>query len=810
MKKVIAVLSLLVLIALVWVLNTKLGDAPPIGRLLSPFTGFWQNAESHSFDNQATLSLEGLKGEVKVLFDDRRIPHVFAENNHDLYFAQGYLTARDRLWQMEFQTHAAAGRLCEIVGEKALPLDRYQRRMGTVFAAENSLKGMMADSATRAVLLAYTAGINAYIVQLSPREYPLEYKLLDYAPEPWTPLKAALLSKQMTHTLAGHSDDLRMTNILNQYGPQVVKDLFPNYPFRESPIIPSGTPLDFKPLDVPEAPQTFLARMATDSLSREKEEGIGSNNWAVGSTKSASGYPILANDPHLNLTLPSIWYQIQLVSPDLNVYGASLPGAPGVIIGFNQDVAWGLTNVDADVMDWYQIRFQDANRSVYWHEGRWKPVKKRLEEIKMRGKESVIDTVLYTHHGPVVYQSGEKPYQSQVPVGHAMRWIAFEESNDVATFYQLNRAKNYDDYVKALSQYNAPAQNFIYADNHKDIAIWPNGKFPLKWKNQGKFILDGTDPAYDWQGWIPHAHNPHVKNPPRGFVSSANQSSTDTLYPYYLNWEFAPAERGMRINQRLTAMNGATPDSLRMLQNDNFNLNAQWVLPAILPLIKTEGLSSHQQAVLKVIGEWKHQNAADQAGATIYELWRSNLNQAIWADEFSDLNGIPLRFPNRDRTVQMILREPKARWFDNVNTPNQKETLSDLVNTTFRATADTLHARYGNLSESWQWGKVKSTDIMHLGRIPALSRMDLITGGGGSIVNATTERNGPSWRMVVALGPEPKAYGVYPGGQSGNPGSPYYDNLIETWRKGELDEILYLKKADQTNQRIIARWVLKK
>ncbi|MES2734216.1 MAG: penicillin acylase family protein [Bacteroidota bacterium] len=810
MKQLKALLSLLLTVALVYALNSKLGPAPPVGKFLSPFTGFWQNAEGEDMDKAVALPLAGLKGKVTVLFDDKHIPHIFADNNYDIYFAQGYITARDRLWQMEFQTHAAAGRLCEIVGEKALPLDRYQRRMGTVYGAESSLKGMMSDPATRDVLEAYTAGINAYIAQLLPKDYPLEYKLLDYAPEPWTPLKVALLSKQMTHTLAGSSDDLRMTNILNKYGSKVVKDLYPDYPFYESPIIPVGTPLDFTPLKVPDAPQSFVAKMTGDSLMKEKEEGIGSNNWAVSAEKSATGYPILANDPHLNLTLPSIWYQIQLVSPDLNVYGASLPGAPGVIIGFNHDVAWGVTNVDADVMDWYEIRFKDGSRNEYWHDGQWKPIKKRLEEIKIHGKASVVDTVLYTHHGPVVYNPGEKPYNEQVPIGHAMRWIAFEESNDVSTFYQLNRAKNYDDYLKALSHYNAPAQNFIFADNEKDIAIWPNGKYPLKWKNQGKFVLDGTDSAYDWQGWIPQAQNPHVKNPPRGFVSSANQSSTDTLYPYYLNWEFAPPERGIRINQRLEAMNRATPDSLRMLQNDNFSINAQVILPALLPLVQTTQLNADQLTVLKEVSTWKYNNDANAIGPSIFELWRTHLNKAIWADEFGNREGQEMRFPSRDRTVQMILHEPQARWFDNIQTVDKQETLAELVNLTFKATADTLLKKYGKPGDSWQWGRVKGTDIMHLARIPALSRMDLLTGGGSSIVNATTERNGPSWRMVVALGKEPKAYGVYPGGQSGNPGSPYYDNLIETWRKGELNELLYLYKPDDTNSRIVSRWTLSK
>jgi penicillin amidase len=417
---------------------------------------------------------------------------------------------------------------------------------------------------------------------------------------------------------------------------------------------------------------------------------------------------------------------------------------------------------------------------------------------------------LYTHHGPVVYNPEEKVYDEQVPVGHALRWIAFEESNDVAAFYGLNRAKNYDDYVKALSLYSAPAQNFIFADNEKDVAIWPNGRFPLKWKEQGKFILDGTDSAYDWQGWIPHDQNPHVKNPLRGFVSSANQSSTDTLYPYYINWEFAPSERALRINQRLAAMSRATPDSLRMLQNDNFNLNAQLVLPAILPLVQTAQLSSDEQATLKEVAQWKYGNEAEAVGATIYEMWRTNLNNAIWADEFGNRNGVEMRYPNRDRTVELILHDSTARWFDNILTTDKRETLSDIVTTSFKATADTLQKRYGPIGSAWQWGKVKGTDIMHLARIPALSRMDLFTGGGSSIVNATTARNGPSWRMVVALGKEPTAYGVYPGGQSGNPGSPFYDNLIETWRKGELNKLLYLKTPDEKDSRIIATWTLGK
>ena len=251
--------------------------------------------------------------------------------------------------------------------------------------------------------------------------------------------------------------------------------------------------------------------MMANARVHEKPEGIGSNNWAISGAKSATGYPILANDPHLNLTFPSIWYQVQLSSPTVNVNGASLPGAPCIIIGYNQKISWGVTNVDADVLDWYQVKFKDDTREEYWYNNKWNKVIKRIEVIKILGAKDETDTVRYTHHGPVVYESAvQKPKNSErsVPVGDALRWIAHDESNDILAFYRLNRAKDYAGYREALTHYTAPAQNFIYAGNDQNVAITPNGKFPLKYKDQGKFIMDGSDTANDWHGWIPYSQKP--------------------------------------------------------------------------------------------------------------------------------------------------------------------------------------------------------------------------------------------------------------------------------------------------------------
>jgi len=802
MKWFKAVFSSVLTVALVYVLNTKIGDFPPLGKFLSPFVGFWQNAEAREVVANKALTVAGLKGEVSILLDKNRVPHIFAQNNHDLYFAQGYYTAQDRLWQMEFQTHAAAGRISEIVGAKAIELDRFQRRMGMVYGAKNSLAGMMADPATREMLIAYSAGINAYIKSLSPKEYPLEYKLLNYAPEAWSPLKCSLLLKLMAYDLAGRSDDLRMSNILQQYGPEITKNLFPDYPFRAEPIVPEGTPLDFTPVKTPPVLAGFQAQLSNKVLEKEPPAELGSNNWAVSGAKSATGYPMLANDPHLQLNLPSIWYQVQLIGPDVNVCGVSLPGAPGVIIGFNQNISWGVTNVDADVMDWYQVKFKDNRKQQYWHHNQWKPVRRQIEEIKIRGQKSLFDTVYYTHHGPVVYDKSEKVFNKQTPVSHAMRWTAHDKSNELRTFYLLNRARSYQDYQQALSYYVAPAQNFIYADNQQNIAIWPNGRFPLKWQEQGKYILDGTNPAHDWQGWIPAAHNPHVKNPARGFVSSANQFSAGLDYPYYLNWQFASPERAIRINQRLAAMEKVTVDSMRSLQNDNFNIHAQTVLPFLLSHIQATRLNAHQQQVLNAMQQWRYQYNPAEIAPTVFELWWQLFNQAIWEDDFAN-SALELRYPSRDRTIHLIQQEPQSSWLDNRNTP-QKETLTELVNTSFQAATDSLQRQLGTIGNKWQWASYKKTSIQHIANLPGFGKPNLNIGGGRGIVNATSERHGPSWRMVVALGPQVQGYGVYPGGQSGNPGSFYYDNMIETWRLGKLNSLVYLQKRTDKSPAIIS------
>jgi penicillin amidase len=797
-------LPLAISLLFVYTMNSRIGALPPPGKFFSPFTGFWQNNESGAVAAEE-INITGLKGIVKIAIDKNLVPHIFADSNHDLYLAQGYIHAKYRLWQIEFQTHAAAGRISELIGERALPYDRQQRRFGMAFAAERAEEAMMADPMMKEALLAYTAGVNAYLAQLKTAQLPVEYKLLDYQPEPWTTLKCALLLKYMTYELAGRSSDLPLTNILKTYGQSAIDSLFSGTPYVVDPIIPAGTVWDFTPVPMPAQPAGWLSEVPVPEDQPAPHPDNGSNNWAVNGSKTASGFPILCGDPHLGLNLPSYWYQMQLVNKECNVSGVSLPGVPTIIIGFNEKIAWSETNVDADVLDWYQVKFRDNRFDEYFYDNQWKKTTKRIEVIKVRGSDAVTDTVIYTHHGPVVAQGDKALMDDDFPKGFAMRWLGHDPSVELKSFLLLNRAGDYKNFVEAMSYFSCPAQNFAYADVENNIAIWVNGKFPLKWKEQGKFLLDGSKPAHEWQGWIPHGHDPHVLNPDRAFVSSANQLSTDTTYPYYINWSMDAPRRGHRINQVLEAGTQLTAKEMIALQFDNKNMTADYLLADMIKAVNESALNPSQLQQLQSLKNWNRMAEAGGTEQTVFEAWWKKLNSAIWDDE---LGKEGLQYPDADITLTTVKFNRNKSWIDNKNTPATEE-LPALIHQSFIEAITDLETQYGADVTNWQWAAVKNTHINHLLRIPALNRNSVSTSGNQGIVNATGGGHGPSWRMIVELGKQAKAYGIYPGGQSGNPGSPFYDNMIDPWSKGLQNELLILHDANEKNAAVIATWTLK-
>jgi penicillin amidase len=375
-------------VGLVVALDKPLGKAPALGKFLSPQTGFWQNAEPFDAIPGEELSFPSLKGNAEVFFDERLVPHVFADNEEDLYFVQGYLHARYRLFQIDLQTRAAAGRASELAGTKAINFDKEQRRLGMVFAAENALREIEKDPLSRSIFDAYTAGVNAYIDQLTEAQLPIEYKLMQATPERWSNLRTALLLKMMAKMLSsGTENDLSNTNAKSIFLPEQLKRLYPQVPDSLLPIVPSGT-VFAKPAVVPVAPASadslYFSHRDTIEVHAhyQPDPDNGSNNWVVAGSKTKSGAPILANDPHLELSLPSIWYEMQLTTPTSNVYGVSLPGSPMVIIGFNDSIAWGVTNSQRDVKDYYEIKFKDDSRKEYWYNGKWEPTRLRGDQGK--------------------------------------------------------------------------------------------------------------------------------------------------------------------------------------------------------------------------------------------------------------------------------------------------------------------------------------------------------------------------------------------------------------------------------------------
>lgn len=765
-------LPLILTIAIVTALHIRWANKPAFGMLFSPQHGFWQSAEPVDAPGNETLAFPALQGRAEVWLDERMVPHIFAEKENDAYFIEGYLHARDRLWQMELQTMAAAGRLCEILGPNMLDYDRRQRRLGMVYAAEKTVQAMDADPVSKAQTDAYTAGINAYIATLHPRDYPLEYKLLGYAPEQWTKLKTALLLKYMSYDLAYGNNDLEYTNARSMFTKADFDQMYPDFSDTLDPIIPKGTifPAPVKQAIAP-----------ADSLIRTNEEFYhfrpdrpdpdnGSNNWAVSGAKTRSGAPILCNDPHLGLSLPSLWYEVQIHTPGMNVYGASLPGAPGVIIGFNDHMGWAVTNGSEDVLDYYRMTFRNGKQE-YLFNGAYRKADLRLEEIKIKGQPSFVDTVAYTVFGPVMYDDSYKG-----PGYLAIRWKAHDQSNEILTFNRLNHAKNYTDYLNAIRIYSCPAQNFIYAGKDGNIAIWHNGQYPLRWRDQGKFVMPGTDSSFAWQGYIPQEENPHTYNPAEGFVSSANQHPTDSTYPYHMIGEY-DLFRGKRINETLRQMNGITPEDMMKLQNDNMNLFAATAMPLLLPRLAAK--NDPENKCLARLQGWNFEADARSEAATIFNMVWEELENEIWSDDLH-MDSVSLHMPQSKTTLMWLLRDTAMHFVDDRNTPD-KETLAQLVQRSF----DSVAVRVSKMDDI-SLGRARGTDIRHLTRsIPAFSRMGLRTGGGQHIVNATKKTHGPSWRMVVELGAQTKAYGIYPGGQSGNPGSAFYDNMVNDWVAGK-------------------------
>ena len=764
----------------------KPSASPALGFLLSPTHGFWNNIEILS-RQEKEINIKGPSGrDITIIVDKRRVPHIFAENEEDLYFAQGYMIAQERLWQMHFVTLAASGRLSEVVGEKTLQLDRYNRRIGMLASAEKVVIEISKDPLTKMIVDNYCAGVNQWIARLSSKDLPVEYKLMGFKPEKFTPLNCALLLKYMANDLTGGDYDLQNSNALRLFGRENFDLMYPDFPEDLDPIIPKGNKWKYK-YTINKADSL----VASGSYQNPYElfrpaKGIGSNNWTVGGAKTESGKPLLCNDPHLALSLPSIWFEMQLNAPGINVYGVTLPGSPGIIIGFNENIAWGVTNGSMDVRDWYQVEYTSDKKS-YRFGDTILPFENKIQVFKVKGQPDIIDTVKYTKAGPIIYDEKLTGVKDQQHL--ALHWEAFNVSNELKCFYLLNHAKQHEDYLKALTFFACPGQNFVYADRFNNIAIKEQGRFPLRNSDEGgKFVtpLAQLNPL-DLTNYIPSEKNPYILNPERGFCSSANQHPTDQSYPYYYTGDYEKY-RNRRINNVLSGLNKATVKDMQLLQNDNYSLVAAENLPYMLSFLNDSSMNKTEKEIFATLKSWNFMADHTLKQPSFFYKWLTILMRQTW-DEVIDANPLTTRLPDEYQTMWLMRNKPKFPLFDNVKT-TVIEDAPILIQASFKEMASYFKGQHSSDSINWQY--YKNTTISHLAQIPAFSIAKVPVGGYATVVNACTETWGPSWRMVVDFKEErPKGYGIFPGGQSGNPGSTFYSNMVDDWAKGNYFDLLF-------------------
>ena len=863
---------LLCLLFLIHILNNKVFSLPPIGKLLNPFHGY---ASSDSMDD-GEINLEILTDSAKVIWDKNNIPHIFAENQSDLYILQGYVVAQDRLWQMDFVSRVHEGRLSEIIGDNpdVLTNDIFMRTIGIVEGAKASLESIaycqdrnskiykewdglescpdgykliINEEDVYNMLVSYSKGVNAYIENLHWTEYPIEYKILDYTPELWTPFKTCILLKSMTLTLSGRNADIVYEIVKNIYQDKV-KVLYPESPYFIDPIVPLE---DLKNIE-----NEIENQICSDEeLSQNKSDrdalygllshfsgmynpGIGSNNWAVDKNHTENGNAILANDPHLGLSLPNVWYVMQLSTPNLDVMGATFPGAPGILSGFNNYIAWGETNAEGDVSDFYKIDIDSDNSNHYWYDGVSIPFELREEKILIRGhafqfpKDTTI-VIKSTKHGPIIvnpqnnrlkrYSRGSGGIESRP--NYAFRWTAHDPSNEIKAFYNLNYATNYETFIEALSDFDCPSQNFVYADVEGNVGMYHRGKLPIKCQ---KGVLPGNDSQYLWahddiSKFIPDDHLPRVKNPKRGYVSSANQypvpSHVDSAYyPYFLPGKYWPAHRGSRINNRINELidknEKINMNHMADIQNDSYNKFAEILLPQLLESIKDEVSQNSNKNLSEIYNyllEWDFHHQAERFEPLIFDYWYENLNEAVWGDLFIDeptLRGLDNTnlYPSYDVLAYLIETDKNSEWFDDYRTDSIIESFDDLAWKTFIQTIDFLrsHSKLKDKSFSnWKYSDLKAVNIHHIissSNFDAFSRMDIPVSGSQWSPNAMKVKFGPSWRYIVEMKQDSvHAIGIYPGGQSGDPGSKYYDDYIDKWQNGEYLDLHFTYYKDKNN-----------
>lgn len=743
-----------------------------------------------------TLKLSGLKSKVTVRRDERSIPYIEANNEADLYFAQGYITAQDRLWQMDILRRTSRGELSEIFGKLAVEEDKRRRLYG--FAKMSEQSATLLSAPARATLEAFASGVNAYIASCDEKTLPQEFRILKYQPRLWMPADSIVIGYLMAESLSSTWQADVMRGAFSDLGADKLQELFPEYSKIDTPVVgtdnvkarAAGKSVAQNTVKV-SAEILAQASVSEELLTRSLErvgihaEGLAaSNNWVVSGKRTASGKPLLSNDPHLAPTVPGIWYLVHLTAPGMRVAGVSIPGVNGVIIGHNDRIAWGMTNLGPDVQDLYLEKFDPENPRRYQTPTGWKEAEVRREEIKVRKgalnpeTESVNLDVTITRHGPIVLEKGAERY--------ALKWTVFDPKlESITMFSKLNHARNWQDFSAALKTYAGATQNFVYADVAGHIGYYGAGYIPIRRSGDGSVPYDGTKDDGEWTGMIPFEKLPYVFDPPSGIIVTANARIVGKDYPYHLTHGWSAPYRQKRINDLLAAKNKITADDFRAVQGDVYAIGGTTFAREVVKAFGQSASDEKLKDTLKMFAAWDGKLTPDsKAALLIYELRDVFFNKLL-VNQIGAEKAKQYRWTNRHSIIDRIVTEWPQAWL-----PKDFASWQAYLQSCNDDARAILTKKYGADESKWTWGQAIQVKFAHpLASAPMIGAPFKIaafpqfgngyTGGTGPTVNV-----GPTVSMRMIADPanwDNTQHGI-PLGQSGDPKNPHYQDQLDDWR----------------------------
>ncbi|MDQ0350408.1 penicillin amidase [Alkalibacillus filiformis] len=738
---------------------------------------------SYTEDVSEELSFEGLTNDVTIIRDEQGVPHIEAETDEDLFFAQGFATAQDRLFQMEMSRRQASGELSEVVGEMAVDTDKYFRTLGLRRAAEKSLADY--DEEELMALEAYAAGVNAYITHAeSGGSMPVEFTLMGLSEmREWTPLDSLTIGKYMAFDLGGHWERQAFNYYaMHNFQEEEALELFPTYPEKGASNISDEEYIDITAsLTKAEIPHPFN----------------GSNNWAVDGSKTKSGKPILADDPHLGLATPSIWYQVHLDSPNYNVSGVIFAGIPGVILGHNEEVAWGVTNVGPDVQQLYIERRHEDDPYQFLYDDEWYEAEVIEETIYVDGEDPIEYEVIETINGPVVSEFAEEADEHLNGSVFSLRWTALDATKELSAVLQMNRSSDWEEFEKALEDFHAPAQNFVFASHDGTIAYKANGRIPIyDHPDDALLPMPGWDSTFALTEYIPYDELPTIVNPEKGFVATANNQVVSDVYPYHVSNVWAQPYRYERIHEVLEEGEQFTAEDMKELQMDTKNLQARHFVPIFIDVLESVELSEVEQEAVDVLSEWNLYDDRELAGPLVFHQLVRSIEETLFAEKMPEevLSMFKGSGQNVDQLIQRAYDGDEVHWVE------RHGGLESVLDKAITQAVEEIVDIQGSNVDDWNWGDYHRIYFAHPLSITGIldrffNSVDPKPVDGSSVTVMAASfgddgivNHGASWRFVTDLSDPQGGYHIVGPGQTGHYRSDWYDDQIENWVEGNYHE----------------------